>query len=444
MPENNNHTLEEPRTLEEIRPEDDIRSEEVQEIMGRMPSWIVRRGIAMVAILLLCLFVGSYFFKYPDIIPARVTISAANPPVKLVARSSLPIQNIFVKDNEMVKEDQLLCILANAANYDEMLKVVPLVQQIDTALDLAALSLAVDLPAGLHLGDLQSVYAELIQALQDYRFYLKHNVYGATVDNLQKQVTYNNQLNRELSTKDRMLKEQLELQHRRFSADSDLVKNKVISRVEYEQSRKQMLDQQMNTEGNKSNIIQNSLQQAQYEKNITDIRQQQRSEENNLQQKLKDVATRFLGQYAQWEQSYILRSPTAGKVTFFRYWKENQFVQAGEGVMMVVPPAQEYVVRGDIGIDRSGKIEAGQKVLIKLTAYPFEEYGMLRGIVVSRSAVAMDSTFVLEIKLENGLKTNAGKAIPAQPQLFGLGEIMTEDKSVLQRLFEKVYGKWRR
>ncbi len=43
MPDNNH-------TLEEIRPEEDIRSEEVQEIMGRMPSWIVRRGITLVGI----------------------------------------------------------------------------------------------------------------------------------------------------------------------------------------------------------------------------------------------------------------------------------------------------------------------------------------------------------------------------------------------------------
>lgn len=112
--------------------------------------------------------------------------------------------------------------------------------------------------------------------------------------------------------------------------------------------------------------------------------------------------------------------------------------------MMVTPPTQNYVARGEIGVDRSGKIEAGQKVLIKLVAYPFEEYGMLRGTVISRSTVAMDSTFLIEIKMEEGLNTNAGKTIPAQPQLYATGEIMTEDKSVLQRLFEKVYGKWRR
>lgn len=437
MPDNNS-------TLEEIRPEEDIRSEDVQEIMGRMPSWIVRRGITLVGIIILCLFIGSYFFKYPDIIPARVTISAGNPPVKLVAKASQPIQKILVQNYQQVKKDEVLCILNNAAHYDEVMQIVPAVKQIDTSIDLAGLVAQVHIPSGLRLGELQSNYAEVVQAIQDYRFFLNHNVYGATVSNLQQQVVFNNQLNKELSVKDRMLKEQEELQHRRFAADSDLVKNKVISRQEYETSRKSMLDQQMNTQGVKSNIIQNNLQQTEYQKSITDVTQQRRSEENTLQQKLKDAASRFLGQYAQWEQNYILRSPTDGKVTFFRYWKENQFVQAGEGVMMVTPPAQDYVARGEIGIDRSGKIEAGQQVLIKLTAYPFEEYGMLRGRVITRSAVAMDSVFLLEVKLEQGLKTNAGKIIPAQPQLYAVGEIMTEDKSVLQRLFEKVYGKWRR
>lgn len=437
MPENNN-------VLEEIRPEDDIRSEEVQEIMGRMPSWIVRRGITLIGILLFCIVVGAYFFKYPDIIPARVSVLSGNPPVKLVARMSLPISVLLVKSEQDVQKDQVLCILDNAADYQDVQQLLPAVRQLDSAVNLAGTAGTVTIPAGLQLGELQANYLELVQAIQEYRFFVGQNVYGKTVNNLQQQISYNNQLNRELGSRDRMLKEQLELQHRRFAADSDLVKNKVISKAEYEESRKRLLDQQLSTENNRSTVIQNSLQQTTYEKSITDATLQQRNEESSLLRKIKDAAGRFLGQHAQWEQSYILKSPVAGKVTFFRYWKENQFVQAGEGVMMVTPPTQEYVARGEIGIDRSGKIEPGQKVLIKLSAYPFEEYGMLRGTVAARSAVAMDSTFLLDIKLENGLHTNAGKQIPAQPQLYGIGEIMTEDKSVLARLFEKVYGKWRR
>jgi multidrug efflux pump subunit AcrA (membrane-fusion protein) len=423
---------------------EDVRSEEVQEIMGRMPSWLVRRGISLIAVLLLVIAVGAYFFKYPDVITAKVTISSNNPPVKLVARNNLPIQKLFVNGNETVKENQVLCILANASNYDDLQRVAVITKQIDTTVNLLQTLSHIEIPTGLQMGELQSNYAELYQALEDYRFYLAHNSFGATLNSLSQQAAYTGALNQELDKRERMLQEQLKLQHNRFAADSSLVKDRVISRSEYETSRKTMLDQQMSTQTNRSSIIQNSLQQTEYQKNIAEISQQKRSQENTLQQKIRDASSRFSGQYAQWEQNYIIKSPIAGIVSFFKFWKENQFVQAGEGIMMVTPPTQQYIARGELGLDRSGKIEAGQDVLIKLTAYPFEEYGMLRGKVISRSAVAMDSAYLLEIKLENGLKTNAGKVIPAQPELEGMGEILTEDKSVLQRLFEKVFGKWRR
>jgi hypothetical protein len=49
-------------------------SKEVQDILGRMPSWIFRNGNVMIAILLLVLIAGSWFFRYPDIITAPVVI----------------------------------------------------------------------------------------------------------------------------------------------------------------------------------------------------------------------------------------------------------------------------------------------------------------------------------------------------------------------------------
>ncbi|MBP9991094.1 MAG: hypothetical protein KBT45_06670 [Bacteroidales bacterium] len=45
-----------------------LRSEEVQEILGRPPRWIVRWDIAVICAVVAGLFVGSYVIKYPDII----------------------------------------------------------------------------------------------------------------------------------------------------------------------------------------------------------------------------------------------------------------------------------------------------------------------------------------------------------------------------------------
>ncbi|MFB6454986.1 HlyD family secretion protein [Chitinophaga sp. Hz27] len=419
-------------------------SDEVEDIIGQMPSWIIRRGVVLVGILLAGVFIGAYFLKYPDVVPARVTISSANPPVKLVARNSLPIQHLYVHNNELVASNTVLCVLANPANYKDLETVEGMVQEIDTTIDLHTELLKIKVPTGLQLGDLQYNYTELYQAIEAYYYFYNHDVYTSKIRTLTQQASYYGQLNRELGQKEQLLQEQLKLQHNRFKADSSLLTDKVISRMEFEESRKKMLDQQMNTQSNKSNIIQNNLQQEEYQKNITETTLQKHSEENNLLLKIREAAKRFAGAYSLWEQNYVIKSPISGKVNFFKYWKENQFVQTGEGVVMIIPPTQAFVVRGNTGINGSGKIKPGQQVLIKLTAYPFEEYGMLRGKMVSRSMVAMDSTFEVEINLDNGLVTNAGKTIPVQPQLEGVAEILTDDKSILQRLFESVYGKWRR
>lgn len=57
----------------ETEEKDDInlRSEEVQEIMGRMPSWIERWGIMAIALMLGVILAGAAFFPYPDTLTGR-------------------------------------------------------------------------------------------------------------------------------------------------------------------------------------------------------------------------------------------------------------------------------------------------------------------------------------------------------------------------------------
>lgn len=315
------------------------RSEEVQEIMGRMPSWIIRWGMTLMTVIIAGILMGAYLFKYPDIIPAGVTISSSSPPVKLIARNNLPIQTLLVQNNQEVQQGDVLCVFANPAKYPDVIHVMQLIARIDTAKDRSAACAVLNRPASVNVGELQPAYVALFQAVQAIR---------------------------------------------------------------------------------------------------------RQTGKNNFQEKIRAAAKQFNGAYAQWEQKYVLRTPVSGKVSFFKYWKENQFVQAGEAVMTITPPVRQYVVRGNVSLAGAGKIKQGQKVLIKLLAYPYEEFGSLSGVVAWRSSVATDSTFSIEIHLENGLHTNTNKDIAPQPQMEGTAEIVIENKSLLQRLFENAYSKQKR
>ena len=53
----------------------ELRSEEVQELMDRKPSFVLRYGISVVLFLLFCSFAASKFVLYPDELKVNVTLS---------------------------------------------------------------------------------------------------------------------------------------------------------------------------------------------------------------------------------------------------------------------------------------------------------------------------------------------------------------------------------
>ncbi|WP_421920336.1 HlyD family efflux transporter periplasmic adaptor subunit [Marinifilum sp.] len=44
----------------------ELRSEKVRNIIGQIPSWIIRSGITVIFVVVIFLLTGSYFFHYPD------------------------------------------------------------------------------------------------------------------------------------------------------------------------------------------------------------------------------------------------------------------------------------------------------------------------------------------------------------------------------------------
>jgi len=80
----------------------EIRSEEVQEIMGFIPHWIIRWGITLFFLVIMMFLIGSWFFKYPDVIQSTIVVTTEVPPAAIVARTNGKIQRLFVRDNQKV------------------------------------------------------------------------------------------------------------------------------------------------------------------------------------------------------------------------------------------------------------------------------------------------------------------------------------------------------
>jgi len=414
------------------------RSDEVQEIVGRMPSWIIRYGISLLAFIVIGIFIASYFIKYPDVLSSQVIITSSQPPIKIVSPTHGNIQKLFVSDHQVAHANEPLFLIKNSTHYATIKSVIAEIRKADSFLSPGQIVL--HLPKGntKNLGELQQAYNQLQLAANDYHFFANLDNHTHQVQHLQSQITQYQKLNQQILQQGKKLNEQRRIAQKDFEIDSSLVANGVMTELEYRAAKMKLLNQDINSGTARTQRIQNKLQQDGLRKAINETKEERQIRMFELGKRVKEQVQNFISQYQLWEEKYVVKSPMEGEVNFFSVWRENQLIQAGQGIMMITPEIRDIQARGFVGLNGVGKIKKGQKVLIKLRAYPYQEFGMLKGEIHSLSPVAMDSVYVIDVRLLTGLKTISGKAIPERAQLAGIGEIITSDKSILDRLFEKV------
>ena len=147
----------------------ELRSEAVQEVMGRVPGWIVRWGITVLCIVVVALVVGSFFFRYPDVVGAEMTLTSRNPVTEVVARSTGKVSSLYVVDGQEVKEGLPLAVIENTAVTEDVLRLKKLLARYAEEPERLSYYLLQDV---WQLGDIQSAYTALASkdpAARDYR-----------------------------------------------------------------------------------------------------------------------------------------------------------------------------------------------------------------------------------------------------------------------------------
>jgi len=81
----------------------ELRSDDVQEIIGTPPRWIVRWGTLVVTGAIFSMVAMSLWVQYPDKVRGRVSITTKIAPVRVNAQKSDLISKIWVEDGDNVK-----------------------------------------------------------------------------------------------------------------------------------------------------------------------------------------------------------------------------------------------------------------------------------------------------------------------------------------------------
>ncbi len=138
-----------------------------------------------------------------------------------------------------------------------------------------------------------------------------------------------------------------------------------------------------------------------------------------------------------------LTSPVRGIVKAVRNNTLGGVLAPGAPLMEIVPVSDTVLVELRIKPADIGFVKAGQRVMIKLSAYEYTIYGGLQGQVGVIGPDAMgdaergtpDATWYRAlVRADASQLASAGKPLPVRPGMQGLGEIRTGERSVLSFL----------
>lgn len=310
----------------------ELRSEEVQEVMNRIPPSVQRYGMGVLLGVVVMLLAGSLFFSYPETVEADFTLTTRPFPGYVQAAGGGRIEQLYAANGQRVKKGEVLGVIGNMAHTEDVLFLRGQLDEWKREGGRAEQVGHLFLRRMGELGNVQPAYSACVLAWSLY-----------------------------------------------------------------------MRDMQGD-----------------------------RIREAELLNAVSALSSAIAG----WEEAFLLSAPSDGVVAYMQPWRLNQCVEAGETVFVVVPEEPLAPVgKAAVPMEGIGKIAVGQRVVVRLSAFPEQEFGFIEGRVSAVSPVPTpEGMYILEVSLPDGLCTSYGRKLPLIRVLTGTASVVTRERNLFQRL----------
>lgn len=420
--------------LDDIR----LRSEQVNEILENPPHWLIRWGSLLILLIIAFFFLLASIIKYPDFIESPIIISSENPPERVEVTMDARIEKILFQDHQQVRKGDLVLILESTANYKDVLALERLADSFSTSGLLNGFPLKET--AQFRLGEIQEDFNAFAKAVQDESLFNALQPYAAEGLMADKNIRDYESRIVNLKQQFELEKAKVQLTEKNYSRCELLQQRGVISPQELENEKLKLLEAQRSLKNTQITI-------AQLDESIVNFRKTKAGVNINT---VKDKATfstaavqlfeKLRKSIRQWKRTYLLYSSTDGTLSFLKFLSEKQFVKNGTNLFSILPDSRRVIIgQMLIGPQNQGKLKPGQKVLIKLDNFKYQEYGIIKGLVKSISLTPdKDNKYYVEARLPHGLKSSYNKNIPFDKELSGNASIVTEELTIAQRIFNQL------
>ncbi len=418
----------------------ELRSEEVQEILGTPPGRVVKWGTVVVLACVVVIGWLSWWVKYPDKIKVPITLTALSPPVKLVARTDGHIAKLAVNNEQEVERGELLAVMQSTADFNDVFKLDSLVTDYKNKKQPELLRL--EPVRGLEIGNLQTAYALFLKYLNAYQYGSSQNFQNQSKGKLNRQIQT---LNRNIKIqRDKMNnnQRQLDLLVVKQVRYKKLYSAKALALQDLEKISYDIEEVKEEMKNNRANIEDYKVQIEVIKNDMVNINRDYQDDNNDNFIQLRESLNRLQTEISEWKMKYLLPAPVDGSISFFNLLQEDQYYEKGSELMSIIPPGTDSIM-GFLylpSLDK-GKVKVGQTVIIKLASFSYHEYGSVEGRIVHIGKVARNAGYPVSVALTNGLRTSYNRVVLFDQDMDGTAEIITEKKRFYQKVIENILGK---
>ncbi|WP_113653412.1 HlyD family secretion protein [Pedobacter namyangjuensis] len=407
-------------------------SEEIKDIITSVPAWILRWGIALIFAILLGILLLSSFIRYPDVVKATVKINSLNAPKTVLAHQTGKLIKILVKENSQVEVSQPLAFIESTADHNDVILFLERLKALNKKLISGTSIVAKDLATNdLNLGELQGSYQSFHQEYIAFLNTQNNGFYHTQKAFLQRDLAEIKKLQSQIHQQQKIQQQEYANAEEEYRAYQSLKSKNVISNNEFKQQENKYLSSKYPLQQSTTALLNNNTSYLSKEKEIATLDNTIREQQAKFSQSLNSM----LNDTKEWIRNYIVSAPFSGRVGYAGILQENQNVALNQELFIVNPGNTNFF--GEVAIPQynMGKVSVGQKTLIKMRSFPFEEFGAINGKVSFITDVALkDSVFIAKIDFGKFENKNNSTPITLKNGMIGDAEIITRESSLLQRL----------
>jgi multidrug resistance efflux pump len=413
-----------------------IYSEEFDDAISKFPKFNSILFYSLVIIIVTAIILLQ-LIKSPEIVIGEARVTAEKPPIEILSQNSGKIIFKNFSPHKFLKKGDYLAIMENPSNEDDILELKKvLLNYADNLYSLKSSDLS--FASNYDLGELEEPFFNLLNTLYSIERERGYNENDARKEVLNKQ----NHKYLEMISKRNEIKNvkrnEIALLKSRYKDDSLLMAKGLITKIEYENSKRNYLKENENLKNYEARDVENNLNISDNKANIHVLNTQKNISISDLEFKLITTYNQLLQNVNFWESRHVIKMPIDGTVDMMQFLYSNQFVKQGEPIFSVLPNNNKYIAQLIVPPMGAGKIKEGQNVSIKLTSFPYQEYGKLEGKIQTISLIPTQNHYLILVELPKGLKSNTGNALVLSKNMIGQAEIITNKRSLLSKLFSKI------